>query len=56
MQATNCLVRGLEITEPFQVITNDITYTKTGERFEYLCMLKDMVSGVVLAESMMERF
>lgn len=48
------LVRGLEITEPFQVITSDITYIKTGEGFEYLCKIKDVVSGVVLAESMME--
>lgn len=48
------LVRGLEITEPFQVITSDITYVKTGEGFEYLCKIKDVVSGVVLAESMME--
>jgi putative transposase len=48
------LVRGLEITEPFQVITSDITYIKTGEGFEYLCKIKDVASGVVLAESMME--
>ncbi len=47
------LVRGLEITEPFQVVTSDITYIKTGEGFEYLCKIKDVVSGVVLSESMM---
>ena len=27
---------------------------KTGEGFEYLCKIKDVVSGVVLGESMME--
>jgi putative transposase len=48
------LVRGLEIREPFQVITSDITYIKTGEGFEYLCKVKDVVSGVVLGESMMD--
>ncbi len=48
------LVRGLEITEPFQVITSDITYIKTGEGFEYLCKVKDVVSGMVLGESMMD--
>lgn len=48
------MVRGLDITEPFQVITSDITYIKTGEGFEYLCKIKDVVSGVVLGESMME--
>ena len=48
------LVRGMEITEPFQVVSSDISYIKTGEGFEYLCQIKDVRSGIVLAESMME--
>jgi len=42
------LVRGLEVSEPFQVITSDISYIRTGEGFEYLCKIKDVVSGIVL--------
>jgi putative transposase len=47
--------KGLEIVSPFQVLTSDISYIRTGEGFEYLCQVKDVVSGVVLASSMMPR-
>ena len=46
------LVRGLEITAPFQVLSSDISYIRTEEGFEYLCQVKDVVSGVILAQSM----
>jgi putative transposase len=49
------LTKGLEIISPFQVLTSDISYIRTGEGFEYLCQVKDVVSGVVLASSMMPR-
>jgi putative transposase len=46
------LVHDLEITVPFQVLASDISYIKTGEGFEYLCKVKDVASGVVLAHHM----
>ncbi|MGI6626767.1 MAG: IS3 family transposase [Bacillota bacterium] len=46
------LIQGLNITEPFQVITSDISYVRTAEGFEYLCAVKDVVSGIVLAQTM----
>jgi putative transposase len=49
------LVRDMEITEPFQVLSSDISYIRTKEGFEYLCEVKDVASGLVLAQSMSER-
>ncbi len=46
------LVRGLKITKPFQVITSDISYIRTVEGFEYVCSIKDVASGIVLAQTM----
>jgi len=46
------LVRGQEITAPFQVLSSDISYIRTKEGFEYLCEVKDVYSGVILAERM----
>jgi putative transposase len=46
------LVRGLNITKPFQVITSDISYIRTAEGFEYLCKVKDVATGIVLAHTM----
>ena len=48
------LVKDLEITEPFQVVSRDISYIRTMKGFEYLCTVKDIASGIVLAESMAE--
>ena len=45
------LVRGTKITEPMQVLSSDISYIRTGEGFEYLCQIKDVVSGMVLSHS-----
>ncbi len=46
------LVRDIEITEPFQVISSDISYIRTKEGFGYTCQILDVVSNLVLAESM----
>ena len=49
------LVSDLEITLPLQVLSSDISYIRTKEGFEYLCQVKDVASGLVLAQSMSAR-
>ena len=49
------LVQGLEITVPFQILSSDISYIRTKEGFVYLCQVKDVASGLILAQSMSER-
>ena len=49
------LVRDLKITEPFQVLSSDISYIRTKEGFEYLCQIKDVASGLILAQGMSEQ-
>lgn len=43
------LTKGLEITRPFQVISSDISYIRTGEGFDYLCQVRDVLTNTVLA-------
>jgi putative transposase len=49
------LTEGIEISRPFQVISSDISYIRTGDGFEYLCHVKDVKSGITLSYSMSER-
>ncbi|MDR1471432.1 MAG: IS3 family transposase, partial [Synergistaceae bacterium] len=49
------LTKSLEITSPFQVLSSDISYIRTDEGFEYMCQIKDVKSGVVLASNMSAR-
>jgi len=49
------LVHDLETTEPFQVLSSDISYIRTKEGYEYLCQVKDVASGLILAQSMSDR-
>lgn len=46
------LIRDLEVFKPFQVITSDISYIRTAKGFEYLCKVKDVATGIVLAHTM----
>lgn len=44
------LLRNVAITAPFQALSSDITYIPAGEGFAYTCTVRDIRSGVVLAE------
>ena len=46
------LVRKLKAFKPLQVITSDISYIRTSEGFVYLCKVKDVATGIVLAHTM----
>lgn len=39
----------LDIKSPFQVLSSDISYVRTGEGFDYLCQIRDIYTGIVLA-------
>lgn len=49
------LTKDVEITVPFQVLSSDISYIRTGEGFLYLCQIRDVVSGVVLSSGSSDR-
>ena len=49
------LTRDLDIVALFQLLSSDITYIQTQEGFMYLCQVKDVMSGLILAQSMSDR-
>ena len=49
------LTAGLTIDRPFQVLSSDITYIRTGEGFDYLCQIRDVCTNTVLAQCQQER-
>ena len=49
------LTEGMEVSRPFQIISSDISYIRTGEGFEYLCQVRDVKSGTVLSYGMSDR-
>lgn len=48
------LTKGLEIERPFQVLSSDISYIRTGEGFDYLCQIRDVMTNTVLASCQAE--
>lgn len=44
------LTRDLDINRPFQVLSSDISYIRTGEGFDYLCQVRDVLTNTVLAQ------
>lgn len=48
------LTKDIEITKPFQVLSSDISYIRTGEGFDYLCQIRDVMTNTVLASCQAE--
>jgi len=49
------LTQDLDIKEPFQVLSSDISYIRTAEGFDYLCQLRDAHTNTVLAKTQSRR-
>jgi putative transposase len=49
------LLQGREITKPFEALSSDISYIPTDEGFDYLCQVKDITTGIILASCQQER-
>ena len=48
------LTKALEMIRPFQVISSDIRYIRTGEGYDYLCQIRDVFSNTVLTSCQAE--
>lgn len=48
------LTKGLAIERPLQVMSSDISYIRTGEGFDYLCQIRDVMTNTVLASCQAE--
>jgi len=46
------LIENLDITRPFQLITSDLSYLTTTEGRQYICKIKEVASGTILAQTL----
>ena len=49
------LIQDVRISHPFQAITSDISYLTATEGRQYICKIKDVASGMVLAQTVSDR-
>ena len=49
------LLHGRKVTKPFEALSSDISYIQTDEGFDYLCQIRDICSGVILASQQHSR-
>jgi putative transposase len=49
------LLHGRKVTKPLEALSSDISYIQTGEGFDYLCQIRDISSGVILASQQHSR-
>ena len=49
------LLHGQVITQPFEALSSDISYIPTDEGFDYLCQIRDIHTGLILATQQLPR-
>jgi len=49
------LTRDIQIDQPFQVLSSDISYIRTGEGFDYVCQVRDVFTNAILASTQSNR-
>jgi putative transposase len=49
------LIKGIEITHPFQALVSDISYISTAEGRDYLCQIRDVHTNLVLGFAQQSR-
>ena len=48
------LIRGNSFEQPYTAVCGDITYLKSGEGWLYMCIVKDIVTGIILGTATSE--